>query len=252
MIEINLLPSAGKKKATRRKSVDFGAIAAGASGKFRDKFLIGTVIAVVGGLAAGAGLYTQQMAREAELTERKDRAVRDSTRYATFLKDRYRAEAIRDTLLREVNVIRSLDDDRYVWPHVLDEVSRALPQYTWLTTLAFTGAPQGSSNVVIAPKEDPATAAKSKNKAPKRLVTEVPRDQVSMRLVGRTVDIQAFTRFMRTLEDSPFIQNVNMEKTEVAVEGGKDVTQFTLNMTYSRPDSLLLHRVPLTFAPASR
>jgi len=248
MIEINLLPSAGKKKATRRKSVDFGAIAAGASGKFRDKFLIGTVIAVVGGLAAGAGLYTQQMAREAELTERKDRAVRDSTRYATFLKDRYRAEAIRDTLLREVNVIRSLDDDRYVWPHVLDEVSRALPQYTWLTTLAFTGAPQGSSNVVIAPKEDPATAAKSKNKAPKRLVTEVPRDQVSMRLVGRTVDIQALTRFMKDLAASPYLTNVQLEKSELALDQGKEVTQFQLTVAYRRPDTTVVHRVPLNLS----
>ena len=55
MIEINLLPSAGKKKATRRKNVDIGAIVAGASGKFRDKFLIGSVIVVVAGIGAGAG-----------------------------------------------------------------------------------------------------------------------------------------------------------------------------------------------------
>ena len=248
MIEINLLPSAGKKKATRRKSVDLSAIAVGASGKFRDKFLIGSVIAVVAGIGTGAGLYTQQMARESELTERKDRAVRDSTRYATFLKDRYRAEAVRDTLLREVNIIRSLDDDRFVWPHVLDEVSRALPQYTWLTTLAFTGAPQGSNNVVIAPKEDPATAAKSKNKAPKRLVTEVPRDQVSMRLVGRTVDIQALTRFMKDLAASPYLTNVQLEKSELALDQGKEVTQFQLTVGYRRPDTTVVRRVPLNLS----
>lgn len=248
MIEINLLPSVGKKKATRRKSVDFSAIAAGASGKFRDKFLIGSVIAVVAGIGTGAGLYTQQMARESELAERKDRAVRDSTRYATFLKDRYRAEAVRDTLLREVNIIRSLDDDRFVWPHVLDEVSRALPQYTWLTTLAFTGAPQGSNNVVIAPKEDPATAAKSKNKAPKRLVTEVPRDQVSMRLVGRTVDIQALTRFMKDLAASPYLTNVQLEKSELALDQGKEVTQFQLTVGYRRPDTTVVRRVPLNLS----
>ena len=248
MIEINLLPTAGKKKATRRASVDFGAIAAGASSKFRDKFLIGTVIAVVAGLGTGAGLYTQQMARDAELVERKDRAVRDSTRYALFLKDRYRAEAIRDTLLREVNIIRSLDDDRFVWPHVLNEVSRALPQYTWLTTLAFTGAPQSSNNVVIAPKEDAATAAKSKSKAPKRLVTEIPRDQVSMRLVGRTVDIQALTRFMKDLAASPYLTNVQLEKSELALDQGKEVTQFQLTVGYRRPDTAVVRRVPLNLS----
>ena len=28
-----------------------------------------------------------------------------------------------------------IDSDRYVWPHLLDEVSRNLPSYTWLTSL---------------------------------------------------------------------------------------------------------------------
>jgi len=248
MIEINLLPSTGKKKATRRKAVDFAAVASGVSGRFRDKFLIGTVVAIVAAGGALAGLYTTQAAKEADLADRKDRAIRDSTRYATFLKDRYRAEAVRDTLLREVNIIRSLDDDRFVWPHVLDEVSRALPQYTWLTTLAFTGAPQGSSNVVIAPKDDPAVAAKNKNKAPKRLVTEVPQDAVSLRLVGRTVDIQALTRFMKDLAASPFFTNVQLEKSELALDQGKEVTQFQLTVAYRRPDSTIVHRLPLNLS----
>jgi Tfp pilus assembly protein PilN len=248
MIEINLHPSVGKKKATRRTTVDLGALASGASSRFRDKFLIGSIVAVVAAAGAVGGLYTQQMARDAELTERKDRSVRDSTRYATFLKDRYRAEAVRDTLLREVNIIRSLDDDRFVWPHVLDEVSRALPQYTWLTTLAFTGAPQGSNNVVVAPKEDAATAAKSKTKAPKRLVTDVPRDAVTLRLVGRTVDIQALTRFMKDLAESPYLTNVQLEKSELALDQGKEVTQFQLTVGYRRPDTTVVRRVPLNLS----
>jgi Tfp pilus assembly protein PilN len=247
MIEINLLPSAGKKKATRRKAVDFGSLASGLSGRFRDKFLIGTVLAVVAGGGAIGGLYTTQVARDAELADRRDRAVRDSTRYATFLKDRYRAEAIRDTLLREVNIIRSLDDDRFVWPHVLDEVSRALPQYTWLTTLAFTGSPQGSNNVVIAPKVDEA-ASKGKNKPPKRLETEIPRDVITMRLVGRTVDIQALTRFMKDLAASPFLTNVQLEKSELALDQGKEVTQFQLTVGYRRPDTTMVNRVPLNLS----
>jgi Tfp pilus assembly protein PilN len=246
MIEINLLPSAGKKKTTSRKAVDFGALASSASSRFRDKFLIGTIIAVVVGGGAVAGLYTMQTARDAALAARKEAAVHDSTRYATFLKDRSRAESIRDTLLREVNIIRSLDDDRFVWPHVLDEVSRALPQYTWLTTLAFTGSPQGSSNVVIAPKDS--GAAKSKSKTPKRLETEIPRDVVSLRLVGRTVDIQALTRFMKDLAASPYLTNVQLEKSELALDQGKEVTQFQLTVGYRRPDTTIVHRVPLNLS----
>ena len=246
MIEINLLPNAGKKKATRRKSVDVGAMVGGFTGPFRDKFLMVTILAVLAGLGTAAGLYTTQAAREAELAERKDRAISDSTRYAKFLKDRYRAEAVRDTLLRQVNIIHSLDDDRLIWPHVLDEVSRALPQYTWLTTLAFTGTPQGSTNVVVAPKTDDA-AAKG-NKPPKRLETEIPRDAITMRLVGRTVDIQALTRFMKDLASSPYLENVQLEKSELALDQGKEVTQFQLTVAYRRPDSTIVQRVPLNLS----
>ena len=245
MIEINLNPSAGKKKSTRKQSVDFSALAGGMSGKLRDKFLIGTVIAVVVAGGAGGFLYTSQEARAAELTDRKDRAIKDSTRYATFLKDRFRAQSVRDTLLREVNVIKSLDDDRFIWPHVLDEVSRALPQYTWITNLTFTGSPQGSTNVVVAPK---AADEKNPKKAPKRLETEIPKDPISIRVVGRTVDIQALTRFMKDLAASPFFENVQLEKSELAIDQGKEVTQFQLTVGFKRPDSTVVNRVPLNIS----
>src|SRR5262245_59401001 len=189
MIEINLIPGAGRKKAVRAKSVDLGAFAAGFSGRLKDKFMIGAVVAVVASAGAVGVLYVWQTAQASTLDERREVAVRDSTRYANFLKDRYRAEAKRDTLLRQVNLIRSLDEDRFVWPHVLDEISRALPQYTWLTGVSFAGTPQGSSNVVVAGKagEDTSAAAKKpQQKAQKRLNTEIPKDAIMIRLSGRT------------------------------------------------------------------
>lgn len=250
MIEINLLPGAGRKKAARAKTVDFGAFAAGFSGRLRDKFLIGSVAALIVSAVGVGVLYTLQGTREATLNERHEVALRDSTRYANFLKDRYRAEATRDTLLRQVNVIRSIDEDRYVWPHVLDEISRALPQYTWLTAVSFTGTPQGSNNVVVTPKgaaEDTSAAAK-KRKVPRRMDTAIPKDNISIRISGRTVDIQAVTRFMKDLEASPYLSNVQLDKSELAVEQGKEVAQFQLTIGYTRPDSLMLHRVPLTLS----
>ena len=244
MIEINLLPGAGKKKAARGKTIGLGMIAAGLSGRLRDKSLVSAIAAVVISAGTVGGMYTLQTRRETSLTERHERAERDSTRYASVLKDRYRSEAARDALLRQVNVIRSIDDDRYVWPHVLDEISRALPQYTWLTAVAFTGTPQGSNNVVVTPKD---TSAAGKKK-PKRVDTVVPQDVINIRISGRTVDIQAVTRFMRDLEASPFLGNVQLEKSELAVDQGKEVAQFQLTVAYTRPDTLMLHRVPLTLS----
>lgn len=244
MIEINLNPTVGKKKSTRKQSVDFSALAGGVTGKLRDKFLIGAVLSVLAAGGAAGFLYTSQTARAEELTDRKDRAVKDSIRYATFLKDRHRAESVRDTLLREVNVIKSLDDDRFIWPHVLDEVSRALPQYTWITNLTFTGSPQGANNVVVTPK----TEKDAKGKPAKRLETEIPKEPVQIRVVGRTVDIQALTRFMKDLAASPFLENVQLEKSELAIDQGKEVTQFQLTVAYRRPDSTVVNRVPLNLS----
>ena len=247
MIEINLLPGSGKKKAANAKTVNLGAAMAGLSGRVRDKFMIGTVVAVVAAVGAVGFLYTTQAARAEELSVKKDRAVADSTRYANFLKDRYRAEATRDSLLRQVNLIVSLDEDRFVWPHVLDEISRALPQYTWITTLGFAGTPQGANNVVVAPKTADTSAA-AKKRPPKRMDTTIPKDLVTIRLSGRTVDIQAVTRFMRDLEASPFFTNILLDKSEPVTDNGKEVAQFQLTFNYSRPDTLLLHRAPLSLS----
>jgi Tfp pilus assembly protein PilN len=185
-----------------------------------------------------------QTAQDASLVERRDQAVHDSTRYANFLKERYHSEAVRDTLLRQVNVIKSLDEDRFIWAHVLDEVSRALPQYTWLNVLGYAGTPQGNANVVASPKD---TLKKSATR-PKRLATDIPRDSVSIRVMGRTVDIQALTRFMKDLEASPFLSNVQLDKSELAIDQGKEVTQFQLTMGYSRPDTTMIRRVPLSLS----
>lgn len=247
MIKTNLVPGQRRKKTSSRpKSAALSTMVSGLSGRLRDKFMIAAVVGVVVGVGAVATMFTLQARESSTLETRRDQAIRDSTRYNNFLKDRFHAEAVRDTLLRQVNMIRSLDDDRYVWPHIMDEVSRALPQYTWLTLMASIGTPQGSAAVVAAAAADTSAAAKKRPK--KRLDTEVPPEPVSMRVTGRTVDIQALTRFMRDLAASPFLSNVQLEKSELAIDQGKEVTQFQLTLAYRRPDVTAVRRVPLSLS----
>lgn len=245
MININLSPGSGpKKKSPRKQAVDVGSLTTGFSFRLRDKFMIGSVVAVVASAGAVGFLYTTQAAHESDLNTRRDAAVADSTRYANFLKDRYHAESVRDTLLRQVNIIKSLDEDRFIWPHILDEVSRVIPQYTWLTNVATTGTPQGSTNVVAAPKVD--TSAAAKKHGLDRLATDIPKDLIAVRIQGHTVDIQALTRFWKDLELSPFLTNVQLDRSELAMELGKEVTQFQLTLAYNRPDSTVVRRAPLS------
>lgn len=246
MIEINLLP--GAKKAKRggggAPSINFAAIGAAISAKVKDKFLAAAVLSSVIAFTAIALLFLSQRNREANIKAAEAKAVEDSTRYASVLRERARAQARRDSALIQLNIIRAIDDDRFIWPHILDEVSRALPIYTWLRAVNYTGVAQGinpPAAVKPPPPEDPTKPSKKK-----RAELVIPRDTVHVRLVGRTVDIQAFTRFMRSLEDSPFIGGVTLQKSEIQLEGGKEVTQFTLDATYTRPDSALLRRAPLT------
>jgi Tfp pilus assembly protein PilN len=232
MIEINLHPTSGKKKAARRQSVDVRGAFANATSRIKDGWMLGTVAVTIAALGGVGYLFYGQMHREEDLRARLETGIRDSTRYAMLVKDRIHAEAVRDTLLRQVNLIKTIDEDRFVWSHVMDELSRALPQYTWVTMVGFTGTPQGATNVVALPKPDPAAKG-----PPKRIETEVAHDQITVQVNGRTVDIQALTRFMKDIEASPFLGTVNLLRSELALDVGKEVTQFQLTAGFTRPDS---------------
>jgi len=244
MIGINLLPGTGTK--TRRSSgggrslpkLDIAASIASLREKIRDPWMLGAVGVTILVVAAVGLLYTTQARREAALEEAEQKAVQDSTRYASVLRERERAEAKRDTVLRSLNLVRAIDDDRFIWPHVLDEVSRALPPYTWIVSLGFSGIGQAQQPITTLP----AAAAGGKKH---HVQTVIPRDTVHIRIVGNTVDIQALTRFMKQLESSPFLEDVQLAKSERASDNGKEVTQFQLDMTYTRPDPELVRRVPL-------
>jgi Tfp pilus assembly protein PilN len=247
MIEINLLPGARKQKRSRSAAFDFGAFFGNLAARVRDPFLIAAVVSMVLALAAVGGMYLYQSRKTATLTEHETKATQDSTRYASVIAQRRAAEEGRDSVVRQINVIRAIDGTRYVWPHILDEVSRALPPYTWLKSLGQTSAVSGLSPEV----EAGLGAGDSKNKTKLEAKADsdaVAASQLSFRIVGQTIDIQALTRFIAQLEASPWIENVVLLKTDnvVVQPGNKEAIEFTLDMKLQRPDSTAIRRVPLS------
>jgi Tfp pilus assembly protein PilN len=245
MIEINLLPGSGKKAKKGGgggAKLDLGASFANLKSKVRDPYMLGAVGSAVVAILVTGGLYTTQESRASRLDAELQKSVQDSTRYASVLHEREKAEAKRDTVLRSLNMIRAIDDDRYIWPHVMDEVSSALPPYTWIVSLGFSGVGQATAPVttVVAPE-----AASGSGHRRKPIPTQIVRDTVRVRLVGNTVDIQALTRFMKQLEVSPLLENVTLMSSQRANDNGKEVTQFSLDMLYSRPGVSDVRRVPL-------
>jgi Tfp pilus assembly protein PilN len=240
MIEINLLPGSGKKgkaKGGGGSSVDVGAAFRGFASKVTDPFLLGASASGVLAAAAIGALYTQQLARQKSLDSKEQRATKDSIQYAVVVKSIRRAQAQRDSVVRQLNIIKIIDNNRFVWPHVMDEVSRALPPYTWLTSM------QQTNETVVPSSNAPAPHKKGENAD-----SVAAAQPVQLQIIGNTVDIQALTRFMKALEASPFIQDVTLVKTTVIPVEGKEVTEFQLTGTYQQPDSALVKRVPISLS----
>ena len=54
--------------------------------------------------------------------------------------------------------------------------------------------------------------------------------------------------YQALIEASPFFANVLPDKSELTVDQGKEVTQFQLTFGYTRPDTAIIHRVPLSLS----
>ncbi|MGQ0766013.1 MAG: PilN domain-containing protein [Gemmatimonadota bacterium] len=237
MIEINLLPGAAKRSRGRGTAFSLKAVTAGIASRVRDPYMIAGVVGVALSAAAVGGMHFTQSSSMSSLTTREEEARRDSTRFALVLRERRKVEAKRDSVTSQLAIIRSIDDDRFVWPHVLDEVSRSLPPYTWLKSISQTSStPTPAAPVVPDGKEkerkDPVPSA----------------EPMRFRIVGNTVDIQALTRFMKLLETSPFVQNVQLARSEMVMLDGKEVTEFQLDAEYERPDRALITTAPVSLS----
>jgi hypothetical protein len=169
MIQINLLPGAKRSKGGGGlPSINFAAIGAAIAARITDKWLAAAVIA---GIAVGGGIvffFMAQQTRSALLNSAAEKAVADSTRYAAVLNERVRLQARRDSALIQLNIIKAIDEERFIWPHVLQEVSEALPQYTWIQVLNYTGTAQGTNPPAAFKQPAPDTSAQGRRRPPRR------------------------------------------------------------------------------------
>lgn len=215
MIEVNLLP--GGKKRRRSKG------GRGGGGGFlqklslpslraTDAYSIAAVVAQVGVLGTiGWGYFALSAGQEDRQVALAD-ALQDSSNYADLIEHNATLAARRDSIAEKVNIIQEIDALRFVWPHLLDEVARALPDYTWLTQVTQVS------------------------------VGEVIEFQVH----GRAGNNLALTTFMRTLQESLFVRSVSLVQTEQVFEpNGQTVQVFQLNCVYQTPPVEFLETVSL-------
>jgi Tfp pilus assembly protein PilN len=221
MITINLRPGQ-KRKRTGSPFAGVGGHARALGARVKDPLLLAAAAAWIG-VALGMGwIWTSNTRQLHALQPRLEQVRVEHKRFKNFIAQKRHQELIRDSLVSQIGVIRSVDGDRYVWPHVMDEVARALPPYTWLTEMAPAGGP------VPADSSDTTTKA------------------LTFKISGRTVDIQAYTRFLRQLEASPWVKDVTPLSAMTVVENERAVTAFTITATFHKADSAYIRTVALS------
>jgi hypothetical protein len=60
------------------------------------------------------------------------------------------------------------------------------------------------------------------------------------------VDIQAYTKFLRQLEASPWITEVTPVSAQTVIEKERPVTAFVIRATFHQADSAYIKTVPLS------
>jgi Tfp pilus assembly protein PilN len=227
MIEINLLPGQ-KRKAPGGggfKLPNFGALLT----QVKDPWLLGAIGAAVVGLGGNVALWLLTTATLAQKNHTLEGVRVENRRYEGYVAKKRNSERVRDSLSAEMTIIRGIDADRYVWPHLLDQITKALPPYTWITNVQTVGA----------------TATNTGQPATTPVVIDTTGGAIKVSIDGRTVDIQAYTTFLRQLAASPWLVEVTPTNAGTVIESDRPVTAFNVTVRYRVADSLYIRTVPL-------
>jgi Tfp pilus assembly protein PilN len=230
VIEVNLLPGGKKKGGGSGFSV--GALiesvkgltsggAGGAGGAMSvDMYVAFFVGAAVISLGYMGMTFLGVQGDTEELNVSVEAAVQDSIRNAAIIQRTNELQARGDSIQQRVAIIQEIDAGRYTWPHLLDEIAAAVPDFTWLREVLYQ--------------------------------SDGP---LQVRVTGRAGSIFAITQFMRRLEASRFLRAVQTETIqEVPSEANSDdlVFMFELSLTYGGPPLDELQTVPLFGDAASQ
>lgn len=214
-IEINLRPGAKKKKkrgakAAEFKLPDFKELAA----QITDPLLIGVIASWVVSLIFIGVVYAMERNTLAEIDPQLTALERERRDLREEIAAREESDSLVQALSSELTAIRGIDAKRYVWPHILEEITAALPAFTWLVSIEFLPSTPGLGGLDVS--EDPLPAV---------LIT------------GRTSDIQSYTGFLRRLAESDWLKNVAGGSTTMVEEEGRSVLDFSVTVQYKIADS---------------
>ena len=247
MIEINLLPSGTPRRAAAARRAPGGPSLPSLGADPRVAGLAGAAVLLA---LLGAYWFWTSGTSRGQLQAQVDAEAADSVRLERTIALMKTLDTRRDTIDRKMDVIRQVDTRRYVWPHLMDEVSRATPPFMWLTRLAAVEdeAPPPAvptpARAKAKAKADSAAADSARAGAAPAAPAGPPPGPV-FNLEGNAGSTEALTRFMKNLEASPMIREVSLVTSERTDVQGRTVLKFTLEARWEEPDSGFVETVPL-------
>lgn len=221
MLEVNLHPDRKRRKAGG--GFDAGEllgslrsmVPSGGGGDPWSLALAVTAIVVLGG---GGGLWYMQTDRLDEIESRIQSLAKDSARLANLQGIVDSLERRRADIRERMAQVEDLDRGRYVWPHMLNELSAALPDAAWLTSIERSSS--------------------------------IPNLRVSVE--GVAASPLVITQYVRALRERQHVADVAMGGSQrQQLEDGGYGHSFQLSVTYRRPPPAAIRTRPLISANPS-
>ena len=203
MIKINLLPPEKRKKARRAapaakpgKAAESGRGMALPLKKYDPVVALPVATAVLAVLFV-AGSFFWLGHRESSIKER-----RDSLRVELNMLNRVilRMDELKERtadVTNRMEIITGVDRNRFLWPRTLDEISSALPRYTWLHSISELS----------------------------------PLPELVMRVEGHTMSNILLSELLENLERSEVFAGVRLISSAERLLGGYDTKYFVIECT---------------------
>lgn len=205
MINVNLHPEGRKagRKSRSGSSFELPSLEGfgGLDSLREDPWRTGLIAAVVLVPLAVGAMWISQRSEAGQLEDRLETALADSTRLADL---RALSDSLRDRqveIRERISLIETLDGGRFVWPHLLNEISDALPTSAWISSI------QRQSS-------DP---------------------QLTLEIQAVATTPMTITEFVRALDASRHIGSVRIVRSQRETTDGRPGHAFTLIVRYAEP-----------------
>lgn len=216
MIEVNLHPDRERQeKKSFLSDVELGMPEWASVGELSaDPWTVAAAVTALLLLVGVGGSWFQLQSRAGSLDRRLESALADSARLAELrtLSDSLKGQ--REAIQGRLRLVKELDGNRYVWPHLMSEMSLALPEVVWLTDV--------------------------------QRASPLPNLTVTVR--GVAANPLAITSFVRNLRDQPHVGSATIQGSARRRVEGVTAQSFSLRISYARPPDAQVRTRPLTAA----